>query len=38
MIRAIRNMLADFFLWDWEDVRRDREVRRTQDIIRKAAR
>lgn len=35
MIRAIRNMLADFFLWDGEDVRRDREVRRTQNYIRR---
>ena len=38
MIRAIRNMLADFFLWDGESIRRDRWERRTQEIIRRAAR
>lgn len=37
-MRAIRNWLADFFLWDGEDVRRDREVRRTQEAIRRASR
>ena len=36
MIRAIRNWLSDhFFLWDAEDVRRDRWERRSEEFIRR---
>lgn len=36
-MRLLRNLLADFFLWDAEDVRRERWVRRSQELARRSS-